>query len=101
MKSCRGVVRAVIEQQEQARFDRSHFKDFGDSSLNFEVAYWMTTADYTAYMDTQEAINLALMRECASLGVEYAFPTRTVQLQMSEPLAVSIRSAGTPPASQA
>lgn len=89
------VVRTVIEQQEQARFDRAHFKDFGDSSLNFEVVYWMTTADYTAYMDTQQAINLGLMRECARLGVEFAFPTRTVQLQMSEPLAVSMRTPGT------
>ncbi len=85
------LVKSLIEEHEQARFDRAHFKDFGDSSLNFEVVYWMKTADYTAYMDTQQAINLGLMRACAKLGVEFAFPTRTVQLQWSEPLPVAMQ----------
>ncbi|SCC95660.1 hypothetical protein THIX_90429 [Thiomonas sp. X19] len=49
------------------------------------MVYWMKSADYTAYMDTQQAINLGLMRSCAKLGVEFAFPTRTVQRQLSEP----------------
>lgn len=84
------LVKEVIDQQPDARFDRAHFKDFGDSSLNFEVVYWMKTSDYTAYMDTQQAINLSLMRGCAGLGVEFAFPTRTVQLQLSESLATAL-----------
>lgn len=70
------LVKSLIDEHEQARFDRAHFKDFGDSSLNFEVAYWMKSADYTAYMDTQQAINLGLTRFCAKLGVEFAFPIR-------------------------
>jgi len=90
-------VRDIVQAQPQARFDRTHFKDFGDSSLNFEVVYWMTTPDYTAYMDTQQAINLALLDRCAALGVEFAFPTRTVQLQLSAALPVNAVG-GTPTA---
>ncbi|CUA93360.1 mechanosensitive ion channel family protein [Thiomonas bhubaneswarensis] len=78
-----GMVKEVIDAQADARFDRAHFKDFGDSSLNFEVVYWMKTADYTAYMTTQQAINLGLMRGCSALGVEFAFPTRMVHLQFA------------------
>ncbi len=92
-------VRTIIEAQPQARFDRAHFKDFGDSSLNFEVVYWMTLADYTAYMDTQQAINLELMRCMQRLGVEFAFPTRTVQLSTTSPLAVSLQRNAAPEAS--
>lgn len=97
MERIPGVVREIIGAQEPARFDRAHFKDFGDSSLNFEVVYWMKTADYTAYMDTQQHINLALMRRCAEMGVEFAFPTRTVQVQMMTPLQIDrqrLRAAG-------
>jgi len=85
------LVKEVVDQQPDARFDRAHFKDFGDSSLNFEVVYWMKTSDYTAYMNTQQAINLALMRGCARLGAEFAFPTRTVLLQLASPAAHSVR----------
>ncbi len=84
-----GQVREAIEALEHTRFDRAHFKDFGDSALNFEVVYWMTVADYTVYMDTQQAINLELMRRLDALGVGFAFPTRTVQLTASAPLPVA------------
>ena len=92
-----GIVQSIIVSQEQARFERAHLKDFGDSSLNFEVVYWMKTSDYGAYMDTQQAINLALMRAFGAMGVEFAFPTRTVQLQLSGPLPVALAGlAGNP-----
>ena len=83
-------VREAVERREHVRFDRAHFKDFGESALNFEVVYWMTTADYAVYMDTQQAINLELMRTMEQLGVEFAFPTRTVQLTASAPLPVAL-----------
>ena len=84
-------VREAVEQREHVRFDRAHFKDFGESALNFEVVYWMTTADYAVYMDTQQAINLELMRRMEQLSVEFAFPTRTVQLSATAPLPVALQ----------
>lgn len=72
------ILREIIEGTEQARFDRAHFAAFGDSSLDFELVYWMLTADYTAYMDVQQAINLGLMRRLQQEGVSFAFPTRTL-----------------------
>lgn len=72
------LVREVIAAQARTRFERAHFKAFGSSSLDFEVVYWMLTADYLAYMDVQQAVNLALMRRFAELGIEFAFPSRTL-----------------------
>lgn len=72
------ILREIIEGTEQARFDRAHFVAFGDSSLDFELVYWMLTDDYTAYMDVQQAINLGLMRRLQQEGVSFAFPTRTL-----------------------
>jgi small-conductance mechanosensitive channel len=78
-------VRDIVQAQPGARFDRAHFKGFGDSSLNFEVVYFVLDPDYNRYMDIQQAINLALVRRCAAEGVEFAFPTRTLHVQTLPP----------------
>ncbi|HEY0971200.1 MAG TPA: mechanosensitive ion channel family protein [Gemmatimonadales bacterium] len=76
-----GIVRELVEAEPQTRFDRAHFQRFGASSLDFEVVYFMTVSDYNAYMDTQQRINLMLMRRLAELGVEFAFPTQTLYVR--------------------
>lgn len=75
------IVRAVVQAREHTRFDRAHFKEFGPYALVFEVVYWMTTPEYLAYMDTQQAINLELVRRFKEEGIEFALPTQTVQLR--------------------
>lgn len=75
------IVREIIEEQPLATFDRAHFKDFGDFSLNFEVVYYMETPDYEDYMDTQQAINLALFRRFSQEDIEFAYPTHTVLVE--------------------
>lgn len=72
------LVREIVEASGPTRFDRAHFSRFLESSLEFEVVYFMTTSDYLAYMDTQQAINLALLRRFNAMGISFAFPTRTV-----------------------
>ncbi|GMU45645.1 MAG: mechanosensitive ion channel protein [Porticoccaceae bacterium] len=78
-------VRETVEGLEGARFDRAHFKGFGDSSLDFEVVYFVLDPNYNRYMDIQQAINLALVRRFAAEGVEFAFPTRTLYLASPPP----------------
>ena len=71
----------IIEAREHTRFDRAHFKGFGDSTLDFEVVYYMQTPEYITFMDVQQAINLALVRRFEEEKIEFAFPTRTVYLK--------------------
>ncbi len=73
-----GWVKDIIESEEKARFDRSHFASFGDSSLDYEAVYHVTEPEYATYMDIQERINLAMMHKFAEEGVEFAYPTRTL-----------------------
>jgi small-conductance mechanosensitive channel len=72
------LIRAAIESRDNTRFDRSHFKAFGDSALIFETVYFMTVPDYIAYMDTQQAINLELYQRFEAEEIEFAFPTQTL-----------------------
>ena len=74
------ILRDIIEPLPLARFDRAHFCALGESSLDYEVVYWMTDPDYAKYMDTQQAINLALFRVFADEKIYFAYPTRTLIL---------------------
>lgn len=78
------MLREIVERQPQVRFDRAHFARFMDSSLEFEVVYFMTTPDYLPYMDTQQAINVALLRTFNEAGISFAFPTRTIVHQTAD-----------------
>jgi len=78
------MLRAIVEAQPKVRFDRSHFKEFGPSSLNFEIVYWVLEADYNLYMDIQQTINLAIMETFEDHGIDFAFPTQTVFLEGGE-----------------
>jgi small-conductance mechanosensitive channel len=75
------MVRAIIEARENTRFDRAHFKAYGDSSLDFEVVYYVLVPDYNIYMDIQQAINLDLFERFEKEGIGFAYPTRTVYMQ--------------------
>ncbi len=60
---------------------RVYFSDFNADSLNIVVYYcYRPATDYWRYMEFSEQFNLALMRELEKLGVEIAFPTRTLYL---------------------
>ncbi len=70
----------VIESQEGARFDRSHFASYGDSALNFETVYYVESSDYGTHMDILQAVNLAIYRNFATEQIEFAYPTQTLFL---------------------
>jgi len=80
IKGIPDIVRGIIESQELVRFDRAHFKKFGDFSLDFEVIYFLMSADYNKYMDTQQAVNLDLMQAFEREGIEFAYPTQKLFL---------------------
>ncbi len=72
------MIREAVEAQEKTRFDRSHFKAYGDFSINFETVYYVTIADYNTYMDIQQAINLRIHERFEEEEIEFAYPTQTL-----------------------
>ena len=71
------IIREIVEAQERTEFDRAHFVRFADSSLEFEVNYFVSDA-YVAMLDVQQSVNLALLERFNAEGIEFAFPTRTI-----------------------
>lgn len=76
-----GIIRNIVESTTVISgvvCDRSHFKGFGNFSLDFEIVYYVPVPDYPVYMDVQQSINLRIYAEFNRLGIEFAYPTQTV-----------------------
>jgi small-conductance mechanosensitive channel len=75
------MIRMAVEESDNTRFDRSHFKEYGDFSLNFETVYYVLVPDYNDYMDIQQAINLSIHKQFEDEKIEFAYPTQTIFLE--------------------
>lgn len=73
-----GIVKRSFEVLEGADLDRVHFTSFGDSALIFEVVYYVTSSDYSVYMDLQQAFQFDLLEKFAEVGIDFAYPTQTI-----------------------
>ncbi len=74
------MIKQAVEAQEDTRFSRSHFNEFGDSALMFETIYYVTVPHYDRYMDIQQDVNLSVHEQFEANGIEFAFPTQTVHV---------------------
>ncbi len=81
LKKIKKIVKKIIDDEKHTKLDRVHFKKFGDSSLIFEVVYYVDTNDYNVYMDVQEDINLKIKELIEKEGIDFAFPTQTIFLE--------------------
>ena len=74
------VVKKIIESTENTEFYSARFIEFADSSLNFEVIYHVTIPDYAEYVRIVEDVNYKLVDEFNKLGINFAFPSRTIYM---------------------
>lgn len=72
------MIKAIIEAQDDTRFDRAHFAQYGNFSLDFEIVYFVLSSDFTLYMDRQQAINLEIYQQFKQEGIEFAYPTQSL-----------------------
>lgn len=72
------VIRDIFSRIPVARLDRVHFARIGESSLDFEIVYYVSDSAYAVAMDAQQEINLSLIERFAREHIAFAFPTRTL-----------------------
>ncbi|MGD9385988.1 MAG: mechanosensitive ion channel family protein [Thioalkalispiraceae bacterium] len=77
------IIREAVEGLDKTRFDRSHFKAYGDFALVFESVYYVKGPDYNQYMDCQQAINLHIHERFEQEGIEFAYPTQMLYVKQS------------------
>jgi small-conductance mechanosensitive channel len=80
LKKIPEMVKKIIDKEENVDFDRAHFSSFGDFSLNFNIVYYVKSADYSIFMDIKQNILLEIKKEFDKKGIEFAYPTNTIYL---------------------
>ena len=78
------LIREVVDAEPMAAFERAHFFNYGEWSLNFEIVYHFQSPDYIAHMDTQQAILLAIYRSFAREQIRFAHPLSIVRMADAE-----------------
>jgi len=78
LKQIPEMIKNAVDSIKDTRFDRAHFLEFGDSSLNFEVVFFVLKSDFNFYADIHHELNLKLYEKFETEGIEFAYPTRTI-----------------------
>jgi len=83
MQEAVAAIREVLAGDEgvDQEFIVVRFSGFGASSLDITIYYFTKAVAYADHLETRERVNLAIMRAVADLGLEIAFPTRTVYFE--------------------
>ncbi|WP_157150623.1 mechanosensitive ion channel family protein [Brachyspira sp. SAP_772] len=80
LKKIPDLVKSIIESESSTTFSSARFVEFADSSLNFEVIYYVNVSDYAEFVKVVESINYKLVEEFAKINANFAFPSTTVYL---------------------
>ena len=74
------VVRRAVESIQGTRFEYCAFRTFGESSLNFEVMYFVPGWDHAPFrfIKINDEVNRAIHAAFAAEGIIFAYPTRSV-----------------------
>ena len=83
LKAIPGIIKKIIDNVKDTKFDRAHFSSYGDFNLVIEVVYYVMSRDYNKYMDIQQEINFAIKEEFEKRKIEFAYPTQTVFVSKS------------------
>ncbi|MBU1895286.1 mechanosensitive ion channel, partial [Patescibacteria group bacterium] len=75
------IVKEVIRKEKNVKFDRCYLINFGDSSLDFEVVYFVGSNDYKVFLNTKQSIMLGIYARLAKEDIGFAYPTTVVHLE--------------------
>jgi small-conductance mechanosensitive channel len=70
-------LKTLVEREAIATFDRAHVSQFGASSIDLELVFFVHSPTYADFMQTRHDIMLAILRRFAELEIEFAYPTQT------------------------
>ena len=83
MRAAVGQIREMLQNHPaiDQEFMLVHFTDFGPSSLDILVYCFTRTTVWAEYLEAREDVNLRIMDILEGLGMEIAFPSRSVYLR--------------------
>ena len=86
IESFLGGVKNIILNNKFSHKEGFHvsFTDYGDSSLNILVYYFLKVPDWTEELIQKKNINIEILKLAENLGVSFAFPSRSIYLEKQQ-----------------
>lgn len=84
LKKIPEIITEVINKTKITQIDTVHFRQFGAFSFDFNVVYYVTTGNYTKYLDIQQKINFGILEEFAKEKIEMPYPTQSIFVNKRE-----------------
>ncbi len=78
------LLKNIVDDTDNVTFDRCHFINFGDFSLDFELVYYISGNNYKEAMNAKQEINLLIIKAFNDKKIEFAYPTQLVKLNNEE-----------------
>lgn len=75
------LIKEIINNTADTELIRCHLLAFADSSINFEIVYFVLSDDFIKYMDIHQEICLAIANCFKEKQIEFAFPSQTIYLK--------------------
>jgi MscS family membrane protein len=82
VEGIRQIIRDMPEIHDD--FFLVNFTDYGDSSLDILIYCFTRTIKWGEHLDARQALMVRIMRFLESMGLEIAFPTRSIYLEKDE-----------------
>lgn len=81
-----GYFREVLKNHPEVHHDTIvvSFEKFGDSSLEIFFYFFTRTTDWQRYLEIRQDINLIIMDKLSEMGLEVAFPSKSVYIEKDE-----------------
>ncbi len=81
LERVQSIVQEVLGSIEEARFDRTYLKAFGENALEFEMVYYVARPDFDLMVERRHQVNLALHQRFGEEEIRFGVPPRRVLLE--------------------
>jgi small-conductance mechanosensitive channel len=80
LKAVPRLAKAIVEAQDLTKLDRVHFKQVATYGLEFELVFFVESADYKTYMDQRQRVMLSLLEVFGKEDIRFAYPAAPFSL---------------------
>ena len=75
------LIKSIFSEEEGVTLDRVHLANFGDFSINFDLVYWVESADFSIHMDQKQTVLLRIFDKFIEHDISFAYPTQSIFIE--------------------
>ncbi|MDR0486182.1 MAG: mechanosensitive ion channel family protein [Elusimicrobiota bacterium] len=81
LKEIPQMLEKIIKEAGQTDFVRAFLSDFGESSINFTLVYFVLSKDFNFYAQKTQEINFKILEVFSERKIEFAFPSQSLYIE--------------------